>query len=334
MLGRARLAAALALIATAITSGAEPRWRLTRQTRLNFYAAAVAHDADGGSLFLSSKDGLYSIDLASMRVGGAIAGVSGAGSVAVSPAHGEIYVLALHDDVLRVVDIASRRVARTFPAPAGFNVFVDASTSDLYYLRADTPTVRVASRVDGRELARITLDGAPSFVLRDPARHRLLVRLADRDLIQVIDTRERAVAVSWPMASEGQSAMGLDERTGRVFASDGRRVVMLDGASGKPLGRFGAGDAVRSIAVDAATGAVAALWGGSRINIARVHDLGIDLQTSVDTHTLVRQLFLDPRSHRLYALATADDARRGSDDPNAPAANALRVSAILTLEAK
>ena len=76
------------------------------------------------------------------------------------------------------------------------------------------------------------------------------------------------------------------------------------------------------------------LFRSSRINIARVHALGIDLQTSVDTHTLVRQLFLDPRSHRLYALATADDARRGSDDPNAPAANALRVSAILTLEAK
>lgn len=329
----APLALVLALAAAGV-SGAEPTFRLTRQTPLNFYAAAVAHDADGGRLFLSSKDGLYSIDLVSMRAGGAIKGVTGAGSVAVSPADGEVYVLALHDDVLRVVDAAARRVTRTFAAPAGFNVFFDASSTDLYYLRADMHTVRVASRADGRELARIPLDGAPSFVLRDPARHRLLVRLADRDLIQVIDTRERAVAVSWPMPAEGQSAMGLDERTGRVFASDGRSVVMLDGATGKPLGRFGAGDAVRSIAVDAATGVVAALWGGSRVNVARVHDLGIDLQHSVDTHALVRQLFVDPRSHRLYALATVEDSRRASDDPNAPAASALRVSAILTLEAK
>lgn len=326
------MAAALCLTASVAASASSGPYSVSGHARLGFTITSNVFDAASNRLYASARDGVYEIDTHAAKVLGQIGRISGAGSMAFSAKQHELYLLSLHEDVLRVIDLDSRKVVRTFDAPAWFNVFYDTAHDELYYLRADTKAVRVASRIDGHTIATLTLDGHPSFVLMDPARKRILIRLADHDLIQVIDTTEHTISVSWPIAADGQSAMAIDDTGTRVFVSSGKNLKMIDGQTGKEMSRISVGDQVRSIVYDPGTQLVAALWSQSQVRIAHVGTLGLDAVQNLDTRAVVRQLFLDPPTHTILAVATlAEEDKMGINANFAPEAG-LRTSSLLTLQ--
>jgi hypothetical protein len=327
-----RLALPVVFVASAaIVTAAKGPYSISSHTRLGYTANAHVFDAGTNRIYSSSRDGVYAVDSARHKVLGLIERVP-SGAVALDAAAGELYVLARNEDQLRVVDVNARKVVRSFAAPALYNVIFEPTRRELYYIRGNAADIRVAERERGETLATIPLAGYPSFAVADPARKRILVRLYDRDLIQVIDANERRVTVSWPMRADGFSSMAIDEASGRVFVSSGTDVKMLDGLSGKELGRFPAGDQVASIVYDAETRLVAALWGARYINVARVDLMTLTPIQSVDLATPTRQIFLDPRAHTIFAMGTIADyqgfGRAGSPDT----ATAPRISALLTLD--
>jgi len=324
--------AAVLCVITAVASARDKGpYSLTGNARLGFMLTSSAYDAVTHRLYASARDGVYEVDTRAATVIGQIGRASGAGSIAISARQHELYLLSLHEDLLRVIDIDTRKVVRSFDAPAWFNVFYETSRDELYYFRGDTRAVRVADRLDGHTIATFNLDGHPSFVLMDPLRRRILVRLADRDLIQVIDTTERAIAVSWPLAADGQSAMSIDDTGGRVFVSSGKYLKMLDGQSGKETGRINVGDQVRSIVYDPATQLVAALWSQNQISVARISLFGLDPVQTIDVRAVVRQLFLDPATHAILATATLTEDDKMGINANTGPSSGLRTSSLLTL---
>ena len=320
------------LMAAMVAASGGP-YSVSNHTRLGYVANAHVFDAATNRIYSSSRDGVYAVHSSRRKVLGLVARVP-AGAVAFDPGSSELYVLARNEDQLRVLDVSTKQVLRSFAAPALHNVIFEPTRRELYYVRGNTNVVRVAEREHGEVIATIPLSGYPSFVLADPERARVLVRLYDRDLIQVIDAKERRIAVSWPLAANGFSSMAVDPASGRIFVSSGKEVKMLDGLSGKELGRFPAGDQVASIVYDAETKLVAALWGARYVNIARVDLMSITPVQSVDLFTPTRQLFLDPRTHAIFAMSTITDTkafgRASSPDENA----APRISALLTLTHK
>lgn len=320
----------LLLMAATLVAAARDPYHLAGHTRLGYAANAHVFDAATNRIYSSSRDGVYAVDSSRQKVLGMVARVP-AGAVDFDPAAGELYVLARNEDQLRVLDVNTRKVTRSFAAPALYNVIFEPTRSELYYIRGNAKVVRVVDREHGEMIANIPLDGYPSFVLADPPRARVLVRLYDRDLIQVIDVKERRVAVSWSLRADGFSSMTIDRASGRVFVSSGKDVKMLDGLSGRELGRFPAGDQVASIVYDAETKLVAALWGARYVNVARVDLMSMTPVQSIDLRTPTRQIFLDPRTHTLFAMSSiADDTgfgRAASPDQN----TSPRISALLTL---
>ena len=331
-----RLGTVAVMLAAAATLAAHENgpYKLTNNARLGFYANASAFDAPRHRLYSSSRGGIFEIDTERSKVLGRVGDVLGPGSLAISKEHGELYLLGLYEDVVRVTDIASRKVVRTFAAPGAFNMFYEPSRGELYLLRPDTNEVRVLDRMTGRTVATIRLAGLPAFVLVDPARQRILVRLSSKDLVQIIDARERAIAVSWPLATDGPSAMAIDKTGTRVFAAVNRSVRMLDGLTGKEMARFPTGDTVRSMVFDSSTELVAALWGRSGVAVARVGTLGLDPVQNVETRTVVRQLFLDPSSHSIHAIGTLGEADILGINSNDAPANMVRTSTLLTFTYK
>lgn len=281
-------------------------YKLTGNSFLSYVGSSHIYDAVASHLYSSTRSGIYQFDTVSMKVVGRTPAVRGAGSMSFDAGRRELYVLALHDDTMNVIDVTTHQIVRTFAAPAWFNVFYEESRGELYYLRGDTREVRVADRQDGRVIKTLKLDGRPSFLEADPAHHRLLVRLADKPLIQIIDTTERAIIASWPARADGQSAMAIDPAGSRVFISSGRDVVMLDGASGKELGKFAAGDPTYSIVFDPATQLVAAL-SGTRVNVAKVEGSSVRLLQSLSTGAFLHELFLDSKTHKIFAVTRLFD---------------------------
>lgn len=330
-----RLVATALCVASTLTSAhVRGPYSVTGHARLGFSITSNTFDAANHRLYASTRDGVYAVDTRAAKVLGQIGRISGAGSLAFSPKHHELYLLSLHEDLMRVIDIDTQKVVRSFDAPAWFNVFLEQNREELYYLRADTKAVRVADRIDGHTIKTFNLDGHPSFVLPDPARHRILVRLADHDLIQVIDTTERSISVSWPLAADGQSAMAVDDTGTRVFVTSGKNLKMLDGTTGKEMSRLSLGDVARSIVYDSETQLVAALWSQNYVRIAKVGTMGLESVQNLDARAVVQRLFLDPASHDLVAVATiAEKDIMGINANTAPDAG-LRTSSLLTLQYK
>jgi len=295
-----------ALAAQGIVTSNGP-YKLTGNARVTYAAVAHVYNAATNRLYSSTRGGVYQYDTLTMKVIGRSSDVRGAGSLALDSGRNELYVLALHDDTMQVLDVTTRKVVRTFAAPAWFNAFYEESRGELYYLRGDSQELRVADRQNGRVLATVALGGRPSFVAGDPARKRVLVRLANKPLIQVIDTTERAIVASWPARVDGPSALAIDPTGSRVFASAGRDVVMLDGATGKELARVSVGDATYSLVFDAGTGYLTALSGPGRINVVKADASSLKLVQSLDTGEVIHELFLDPSTHTILAASRYAD---------------------------
>lgn len=319
-------------VATVATAAGGP-YSIGSHTRLGYTSNAHVFDAGANRIYSSSRDGVYIVDSGRRKVLGVVGRVP-AGAVALDPAAGELYVLARNEDQLRVLDVNTRKVIRSFAAPALHNVIFEPTRNELYYVRGNTNIVRIAERQHGETLATVALDGYPSFVVADPARERVIVRLYDRDLIQIIDAKTRRISVSWPFVANGFSSMHVDPASGRVFVSSGKDVKMLDGLSGKELGRFSAGDQVASIVYDPETKLVAALWGARFVNLARVDLLKMTPIQSVDLGTPTRQLFLDAGTHTLYAMGTISDTRAFGRASSPEPSTGPRISALLTLPYK
>jgi len=281
-------------------------YKLTGNSGLSYVGTSHVYDPASNHLYSSTRAGIYHFDTTSMKVVGRTPTVRGAGSMSLDAARNELYVLALHENVMNVVDVTTQKVVRTFFAPAWFNVFYEADRGELYYLRGDTRDVQIADRLTGRVLKTLTLAGRPSFLEGDAAHHRVLVRLADKKQIQIIGTADREITGAWEARDDGQSAMAIDPTGTRVFISSGRDIVMLDGASGKELSRIGVGNNIESIVYDAGTQLVVALSGG-QVNVAKVGATDMTLQQSLNTRSFVQEIFLDPKTHKIFGISRIYD---------------------------
>lgn len=279
---------------------------LTGNSVLNYVGSSHVWDPASSHLYTSTRGGIYEFDVTSMKVVGRTPSVRSVGSMSFDASRNELYSLALHSNEMQVVDVTTKAVVRSFAAPAWYNVFYEAGRGELYYLRGDTRELRIADRLAGKTIKSLTLAGTPSFLAADPAHHRVLVRLADKDQIQIIDTTDREITGAWPARADGQSAMAIDPTGDRVFVSTGRDVAVLDGTTGKELSRFGTGDGTQSIVYDSNTHFVVALSYDGRVNVAKFE---ADRLTPVQSFGAVgiQELFLDPKTHKVFGVTRAQD---------------------------
>ena len=281
-------------------------YRLTRNDAFRYAAGAHVYDASLNRLYSSGAGGIYQTDLTSMKFISR-ADVRGSGSISLDAARGELYVLALHDDAMKVIDVTTGKVIRSFEAPAWFNVVYEPTKGELYYLRGDKNEVRVADRITGKTLSTVALAGTPAYLVADEPRHRLLVRIANKPLIQIIDTTDHSIVASWKASQDGISSMAISPDGTRVFSSAGRDITMLDGITGKELARCASSDEMTSMAYDAQAGYLLAIAGAHYLNVAKVGGDSLKLVQSLDMRSVVQDLYLNPKTHTVFGVSRTVD---------------------------
>lgn len=282
-------------------------YKITQNARLNYAASAHIYDPALDRIYSSTRGGIYTVDGSSRKVLGQTANVRGTGSMALDAARGELYMLALHEDALRVVDVTTHKVVRSFPAPAWFNVFYEPGRGELYYLRGDKTSMQVADRVTGKTLATVDLGGRPAYLVDDQERHRLLVRLADQPKIQVIDTVDHSVTASWASRRDGATSMAFDAKHNRLFTTAGKDVVLLDGATGAELGRAPTSDIAYSMVYDADAGYLLALSGGGEVTVIKADGTTLKTVQRLDAAAWIQDLYLDSARRRVIGLSRVVD---------------------------
>lgn len=282
-------------------------YKITQNARLNYAASAHIYDPALDRIYSSTRGGVYTVDGSSRKVLGQTTNVRGTGSISLDAARGELYVLALHEDAVRVVDVTTHKVVRSFPAPAWFNVFYEPGRGELYYLRGDKTSMQVADRVTGKTLATVELGGRPAYLVDDQERHRLLVRLADQPKIQVIDTVDHSVTASWASRRDGATSMAFDAKQNRVFTTAGKDVVLLDGTTGAELGRAPTGDIAYSMVYDADAGYLLALSGSGEVTVIKADGNSLKTVQRLDAAAWIQDLYLDSARHRVIGLSRVVD---------------------------
>jgi WD40 repeat protein len=282
-------------------------YRLARNDGFNYASGAHVYDASLNRLYSSGTGGIYQTDLGTMKLVSRSTAIRSTGSISLDAARGELYVLALHDNAMHVMDVTTGKVIRSFDAPAWFNVVYEPTKGELYYLRGDKEEVVVADRITGKTLSTIMLPGTPAYLVADAPRHRLLIRLANRPLIQVIDTTDHTIVASWKASQDGISSMAISPDGTRVFSSAGRDITMLDGQTGKELARCHSSDEMASMAYDAQAGYLLTIAGGHYLNVAKVEGDSLKLVQSMDMRAGVQDLYLNPSTHTVFGVSRTVD---------------------------
>jgi YVTN family beta-propeller protein len=108
-----------------------------------------------------------------------------------------------------------------------------------WVLVADVATNRISivDPIRGEVLANTSLPGRPRWAVYDETLDRYLVNVREPAGLAVIDAEAGQLSAVVAVSSAGPHGLDLDRRTGRAFvACDGRRLIVIDSASGAELG--------------------------------------------------------------------------------------------------
>jgi hypothetical protein len=173
---------------------------------------------------------------------------------------------------------------------------------------------RFVSSVDpakGERVKKIELPAAPEGMVVEPGSNRLLVNVATKGQIAVIDRDAGTVKETWTLkdGATGNFPMDLDAKSGRLFVATRNpgKMIVLDAKDGSEVQRLTIADDCDELIFDAVGERVYAVCGGDGGKIVMLwqpkHDGTWAVEHLVDTMAGCRTGVLVPSLRRLVAVA-------------------------------
>ena len=243
------------------------------------------------------------IDAATNAVKGIIPGIADGNGIALSPTLA--FLSDNKNDVTVVTDKSTfKKVAELKPVGKGRNGPTYVPVTDTVYVSTDSDDMTAFSaKPPFAQTAHFRLSpdpskGGPDVALYVPSKDR--VYQPNETAVDVIDPHTHAVVSVWRFDIKGSvKPIVYDEKTNRfILGTTDKKMLLLDGDSGKVLGAIPVKGAVDETVIDA--GARRAFV-GDKAGIIEVIDL--DSAKVVDTlpsETNVHSLAVDPGSHSVY----------------------------------
>jgi DNA-binding beta-propeller fold protein YncE len=265
-------------------------------------------DGGGRRLYVSHGTKIVVIDIDKDSVAGEIADTPGVHGLAVAADLGRGFSSNGQENKCSVVDLKTLQTlskVETGPNPDG--MLYEPGKQEVYLFNGRGQSATVIDAKSGKVAATIPLEGKPEFGTADPEAGRVYNNLEDKSELIAIDTKTHQVVNRWPIApGEGASGMAIDVAHHRLFLGCGnKKMLMMDGSSGKVVAEVPIGQGVDANAFDPATQLAFASCGDGTVTIA--HEDSPEKLTVVQTlktEPRARTMALDPKTHRIY-LASA-----------------------------
>jgi DNA-binding beta-propeller fold protein YncE len=164
-------------------------------------------------------------------------------------------------------------------------------------------------------LVQIPLAGKPEFAAADGAGN-LFINIADKKLIQRVDTRSAKVTAAWPISEcESPHGLAIDPASLRLFSTCvNAKMVIVDSRDGRIVATLPIGKGTDAAAFDATRHRA---FSSNRDGTLSVIDVkGADQFEplgEVPTQPLARTMAIDPQTGRVFLVA----ADRDEVDPKA-----------------
>ena len=273
-------------------------------------------DASGARLYIPRQSHTQVIDTASGKVVLDVTGNAGAHGVALVPELDRGFISNGKDGTVQVFDLKSgAELGRLAAAEDADGIIYDPGTKHVLVMCGDAQKLLTfAADVDpktGKADGTIELGGKPEFSAADGA-GKVYVNLVDKDLVAVVDIKEKKVLAKWSTApGTGPVGMSMDPATHRLFVGcrNEKLLVMDADKDGKVLGSVAIGHGVDATAV--AGKLIFASCGDGTLTVAQEDPAsGLKVVETVKTATRARTMAVDAKTGTVY-LPTADVEGKG-----------------------
>jgi YVTN family beta-propeller protein len=197
-------------------------------------------DARGGRLYLAHEGAsqVVVVDLAQLRVVGAVPGIESVQGLTLAPTLGRLYASATGRDEVAVIDVATGQVVARVPAGAAPDGMAYVSSAGRLFVSDSAGTaVTVIDAGTDHQVARVELGEGIGNSQYDPWTGRVLVAVAGRHELAAIDPASDAVVAHYPLPGcEGAHGVQVDasgQDRAFVACTGNARLLGLDLHSGR-----------------------------------------------------------------------------------------------------
>ena len=264
-------------------------------------------DGQSRRLYMSRATHFSVIDADSGVVVGDIPDTPGAHGVALAPDFGVGFTSNGGENKVSVFDLKTLKVLTKIDTggnpdsivyhPATHNVFVQNG-------KGNSSSVIDAEK--RQVVATIPLGGKPEFAVYDDDGN-LFVNLEDKGALTVIDTANKKVKATWPIAGcEEPSGLAIDRSSHTLFsACSNKLMAIVDSESGKLMQTLPIGDDCDALAFDPETGYAFASNGEGKLTIVHKNASGkYEVTQNLTSAPGSKTMALDASTHTIY-LPTA-----------------------------
>jgi len=314
-LQRANLGIVLVMtIASLQSASAQSNWSVTNTFHIGGEGGwdYVTVDPDSNRLYVTRSTHTMVIDANTGKTIADITGQKRSHGVALVPSVNRGFISdGGGDGAIEIFDLKTNAVLGSIPAmPDADGIIYDEATDQVLAVSGDGGALMLVSPgVDpnhGKLNATVDLGGKPEFLATD-GKGKAYVNLEDKDLVAVVDLKQRKVLNRWPVAPGGAPVgMAMDHKNRLLFIGcrNPQKMIVMDADNGKVLADLPIGVGVDATKFDGIQ-AFASCRDGKLFVVNNSGRNKFEIAQTVATPEGARTMIVDPKSHTIY-LPTAE----------------------------
>jgi len=333
---RSRMAVALlcgVLGLPCLLAGQQPyqvvdRWKLGGEGGWDY----VTVDSSAHRLYVTRGARVDVVDTQTGKVAGSIAGLHGTHGVALDNAGKFGYISDGGGNAVVVFDRATLATVATIPVGLGPDaILFEPATQSVWAFNGHGKSASVIDAAERKVIATISLPGTPEFPVAD-GKGTVFDNIEDKNEIVRLDAKTHTLTATWPLPGcDSPSGLAYDGAGGRLFSvCDGKKMDVVDAASGKLLASPTIGDGPDAAGWDAAHKLAFASCGEGILSIVDASAAGYPTAESLPTQRGARTMAYDAGTDRVY-LVTAEFGPRPAATPENPRPRAPMVPGTFTV---
>ena len=293
---------------------AQARWAVTNTFHVGGEGGwdYITSDPDSHRLYVTRSTHTMVIDADSGKTIADITGQKRSHGVALVPSVGRGFISdGGGDGQIVIFDLKTNAVLGNVPAlPDADGIIYDESSNRVLAVSGDKGALMALAPDADPATARIEppieLGGGPEFLAADGA-GKAYINLEDKDLVAVVDLKQRKVIARWPVAPGGTPVgMAIDTRKRLLFIGcrNPQKMIVMDADTGKVLADLPIGSGVDATKFDGKE-AFASCRDGKLTVVKETAPGRFEIVATVATKPGARTMTVDPRTHIAY-LPTAE----------------------------
>lgn len=306
------LAAVAAIVVPQVS--AQSDWKVTRTFQVGGDGGwdYITVDSSGSRLYVTRSTHTMVIDAKSGKTIADIPGQKRSHGVALVPAVGRGFISdGGGDGAIEIFDLKTNAVLGTLAAmPDADGIIYDKATNQVLAVSGDGGALMTLSpNVDphtGKIDPPIDLGGKPEFLAADGA-GKAYINLENKDMVAVVDLKQRKVIARWPVAPGGQPVgMAMDKSKRLLFIGcrNPQKMIVMSADDGKILATLPIGMGVDATKFDGKQ-AFASCWDGKLVVVSEKAPGKFEIVQTVETLQGARTMTVDPSTETAY-LPTAE----------------------------